>query len=185
MIRQPKDRIIHLASQVDQASINAVSSKILEINKDDDELEKLFDVYGQSYVRQPIKLFIDSYGGYVYQCFGLVGIMNSSKTPVHTIATGAAMSCGFIILINGHKRFAYKYATPMYHQVSSWGGGTVQDIKEDLEETERLQGVIETMTIEKTKIGADRLKEVREKKLNWFIPANEALRLGVVDEILN
>lgn len=185
MIRQPKERIIHLASQVDQKSINDVTSRILDINKDDSELEKLFDVYGQKYERNPIQLFIDSYGGYVYQCLGLLGVIRSSKTPIHTIATGAAMSCGFMILICGHKRFAYKYATPMYHQISSWEQGTVQAIKEGLEETERLQTLIETLTLEKTRISAERLKEVREKKLDWYMSAEDALKHGVIDEMVS
>ena len=64
-----------------------------------------------------IKIYIDSYGGQVYQCFGLIGVMES-KTEIHTVCS-AAMSCGFIILINGHKRFAYRHATPLYHRVSS------------------------------------------------------------------
>jgi ATP-dependent Clp protease protease subunit len=183
-VRLPKDRIIHLAAQVDQSTMNHVASKIIEINKDDRDLEKLFEISGQKYDRLPIELYIDSYGGYVYQCFGLLGVMERSTTPVHTIVTGAAMSCGFMILISGHKRFALKYATPMYHQVSTWKSGTVQEVKEDMVETERLQSIVEEITIRKTTISQERLKEVREKKLDWYMSPDEALRLKVVDEIM-
>jgi hypothetical protein len=37
----PKERQLHLAQQVDQASINAISKAILEINEDDDYISKL------------------------------------------------------------------------------------------------------------------------------------------------
>jgi ATP-dependent protease ClpP protease subunit len=61
----------------------------------------------------------------------------------------------------------------------------VQAIKEGLEETERLQSLIETLTLEKTRISAERLIEVREKKLDWYLSAEEALKFGVIDEIMN
>ena len=110
--------------------------------------------------------------------------MEKSKTPIHTIVTGAAMSCGFMILIHGHRRFAHKYSTPLYHQVSGGVIGTVKQMEERLEESKRLQKQIENMTIEKTKITRKKLKEIYDGKVDWFMSAEEALELGVVDEIL-
>jgi ATP-dependent Clp protease protease subunit len=127
---------------------------------------------------------IDSYGGQVYQIFGLLAIMDESKTPIHTYVTGAAMSCGFMLLINGHKRFAYKYATPLYHQVSSGAMGKVKDMEEKIEESKRLQGLIETLTLEKTKITAKKLERIYKTKKDWYMTAEEALKLKVVDEIV-
>ena len=104
---KPKDRNLFLAQQVEQASINSISKSIIEINDDDAELMQVYAMHGLEYKPKPIKLYIDSYGGYVYQCLGLLGIMKSSNVPVHTIVTGCAMSCGFLISISGHKRFGY------------------------------------------------------------------------------
>lgn len=101
----PKERNLYFTSQVDQASIAAISKSILEINANDEILRKQYAIYGIEYNPKPIKIYIDSYGGYVYQCFGLLSIMETSKTPIHTIVTGAAMSCGFMMAIHGHKRF--------------------------------------------------------------------------------
>ena len=97
---------------------------------------------------------------------------------------GSCHVCGFIILISGHKRFAYKYSTPLYHQASSITFGTIKNIEEDIQETKRLQKLIEKITLDKTKISKDRLKEVYEKKIDWFMTAEEALKLSVIDEIL-
>ncbi|MHA1290361.1 MAG: ClpP family protease, partial [Candidatus Thorarchaeota archaeon] len=129
-------------------------------------------------------IFIDSYGGQVYQCFGLLSVMKASKTEIHTIVTGAAMSCGFMMLISGHKRYAYSLSTPLYHQVSSVAWGKLKDMEEDVQETKRLQKIIEDITYERTNITRKRLKEVFKGKKDWFMSADEALRLGVVDEIL-
>jgi|TARA_R110000824_G_scaffold20545_13_gene77389 ATP-dependent Clp protease protease subunit len=178
------DREIFFSGQVKQENMKEIASKITEINESDRINEKLMKVYGLTYTPEPIKLYIDSYGGAVYQCFGLLGHMENSITPVHTIATGAAMSCGFMILINGHRRFAFKNATPLYHQVSTGFFGKVEDMEIDVKETKRLQRELEKMTLKKTKITKTILKANREKKIDWFMTADEALKLGVVDEII-
>jgi ATP-dependent Clp protease protease subunit len=110
--------------------------------------------------------------------------MDKSKTPIHTIVTGAAMSCGFMILISGHKRFGYAHSTPLYHQVSTGLFGTTKDVEEGLKETKRLQKKIEEITLDRTKITKKRLKKVFKNKIDWFMSAEEALSLGVIDEIL-
>lgn len=180
----PKERNLYLQKQVDQASMGDLSQKIIEINDDDERLRKLYHVYGIDYTPKPIKMYIDSYGGSVYQCFGLLSVMDNSKTEVHTIVTGCAMSCGFMILISGHKRFAHKLSTPLYHQVSTRTSGTLKEIEDDIMETKRLQETIEKITLDRTKISKKKLKEVYDGKVDWFMTADEAKDLGVVDEIL-
>ena len=180
----PKDRNLYLPKQVDQASMNDLTKSIVEINDNDSFLKDLYAVYNLEYNPKPIKLYIDSYGGMVYQCFGLIGVMERSDTPIHTIVTGAAMSCGFLILINGHERFAYSHATPLYHQVSSGFYGKVKDLEEKLEETKRLQKKIEDMTIRLTKISKKKLSDILKNKVDWYMTAEEAVNLGVVDSIL-
>lgn len=180
----PSKREILFSKDVTAESMAQLTEKILEINTEDSYLEKLYAIHELPYTRKPIKIYIDSYGGYVYQCFGLLSIMDKSKTPIHTIATGAAMSCGFMILIHGHKRFAYELATPMYHQVSSIAWGKVKDIELDYIESKRLQDKLEELTIRKTKISKQKLQENYEKKIDWYMTATEARDLGVVDEVI-
>jgi ATP-dependent Clp protease protease subunit len=181
---KPKDRKLFFGKQVDQESIEELSKQIVLINESDRLLESLYVVYDLTYIPKPIEIFIDSYGGLVYQVMGLVGIMEKSVTPIHTICTGAAMSCGFIMLIHGHKRFCYEHGTPLYHQVSTGFKGKTQDMEEKLVETKRLQNKLEEMTIRKTRITKEKLDEIREKKIDWYMTAEEAKKLGVVDEIV-
>lgn len=184
LLRIPKQRSLFLTEQVDQSSISSITKKIIEINEDDEMLIKQAELIGFEYKPKPIHLYIDSFGGSIYQCMSLVSVIAKSEVPVHTICMGAAMSAGFIILISGHRRYAYQYSTPLYHQASTILYGTVKTIEEDINETKRLQKLIEKITLEKTKISKERLKEVYEKKLDWYMTAEEALKLSVVDEIL-
>ena len=181
---QPKERNLYLAKQVDQESINSISKSIIEINEYDEYIEKIYAVHDLEYTPKPIKLYIDSYGGAVYQCFGLLGIMQNSKVPIHTIVTGCAMSCGFLISIAGHKRFGYQKSTYLYHQVSSVAFGKAKDLEEEVIETLRLQQMVEEHTLEHTKISPKKLEKVYKGKKDWFINTDEALKLKIIDEVI-
>lgn len=180
----PKERTLFFAKQVDQASIEILTKSIVEINENDEFLKKQYAVYDLEYNPKPIKIMIDSFGGSVYAILGLLAIIDKSKTPVYTYVTGAAMSCGFMLLIHGHRRFAYKYATPLYHQVSSIAFGKLKDMEEQIEETKRLQELLERLTLEKTKITAKKLERIYKTKKDWYMTVEEAIKLGVIDEIV-
>ena len=180
----PKERNLYLAKQVDQYSMNELSRAILDINNDDEYLVALYKVHGIDYAPNPINLYIDSYGGYVYQCLGLLAIMEKSAAPIHTIVTGCAMSCGFLISISGHRRYCYDKSTFLYHQVSGNASGKTQDVEEGFFEIKRLQQILERETINKTKITQKMLADNRAKKIDWIFNAKQALKQGIVDEIL-
>jgi ATP-dependent Clp protease protease subunit len=94
------------------------------------------------------------------------------------------MSAGFMILICGHKRFAHKLSTPLYHQVSSGAIGTAKEIEEKVVEIKRLQDQLESIVKEKTDISKKKLREIFDTKKDWYMTSEEALELNVVDEIL-
>ena len=180
----PLERRLYFAEQVDQKSIVDVTKQILEINEDDSYLERLYDIHGIKYKPKPIEIYIDSYGGNVYQVLGLIGVMEKSTVEIHTYVTGCAMSCGFMILITGHKRFAYQHSTPLYHQVSTGFYGNVSDMEIEYKEGKRLQRKLEKLTLEKTKITQDKLDQIYKTKTDWFMSAKDALKYGVVDAIV-
>jgi len=183
-IPSPLDRNLYLAKQVDQTSINEITKQIIDINDSDVEIIQIAKIYGFDYQPNPIKLYVDSYGGEVYQCLGLLGIMEKSKIPIHTIVTGCAMSCGFLISIAGHERFGFPGSTFLYHSVSSGSFGTTKQMEEDIIETKRLQKIIEKHTLKNTDITKDELRDIYEKKIDWFIDSKQAKKLGVIDEII-
>ena len=182
---KPKHRRIYLSEQFNQESVKKIIREIIDINEDDERLEKEFMMnYDLKWDRLPIEIYIDSYGGSVYQCLGLIDIIDKSKTPVHTIVSGCAISCGFLLLISGHKRFAYKNSTLMYHQLSSGKYGTLQEIEESVEELKRLNKLLKNHTLKRTKISKEKLKECHTNKLDWYITSEDALKLEIIDEIL-
>ena len=117
------ERILFLSDDIDNESVGSITWNILRLIKSDDEKDKK----EKDYRREPIKLYINSYGGSVYDMWGLIDIILNSKTPIYTYCTGYAMSAAFKIFLAGHKRYCYKHSTFMYHQMSCWRSGKYQD----------------------------------------------------------
>lgn len=95
-------RMLILSDDIDNCSIAKVMFNLLFILHIDDERE----AKEINFKREPIKLYINSDGGEVYDMWGLIDIMLNSKTPIHTYCIGHVMSAAFFIFWQGINVFA-------------------------------------------------------------------------------
>jgi ATP-dependent protease ClpP protease subunit len=72
----------------------------------------------------------------------------------------------------------------MYHQISTGEWGTAKNLEEDLIETKRLQKIIESIILSKTKISKKQLSDNYNSKNDWYMNAEEALKSNIIDQIL-
>jgi ATP-dependent Clp protease protease subunit len=166
-------KILYLSDNEDN-TVDEIIKSILEINEEDQ---------GTASPR-PIHLYVNSYGGEVYLFLGLIDIINASKTPVYTYALGASMSSALLVVLAGHKRFAYKHSTFMYHQISTGEWGTTKHLEEDLVESKRLQKIIDNIILTKTKITKRQLTSIYNNKKDWYMNSEDALRYQIIDTII-
>lgn len=131
--------------------------------------------------RTPIQILINTNGGVMHETFSLVSAIETSQTPVFTVALGKAMSSGFIILLAGHQRFAQRYSTLMYHQGVTGGVGEINKLIEYAEFWKDLQIQMEEYVLRKTKIKRKKIDEIFSHKQDWFIKPEEAIKLGIID----
>lgn len=169
-----EDRGIIL-NDVDCDSGDAVEVWVRFWNKVDDRDEIPFDM------RKPIKIYINSYGGSSVSMYQISDIIKLSKTPVWTIATGAAYSSGFFVFINGHKRIAYPNASFLFHEGSVGQIGDAGKFRNFAEFYSEELNRLKIMVLKNTKI-TEELYERKKKDDWWFFP-EEAIELGVCDEI--
>ena len=155
-----------------------------ENNNVDSIIKSILEVNDTNKTSSPIKLYINSYGGDVYQFFGLIDVILASKTPVYTYTLGAAMSCALLVALAGHKRFAYKHSTFMYHQISLGEWDVAKNLEEDLIETKRLHKLIEELVLDKTTITKEQIKDIHNHKRDWYISPGEALKYKIIDQII-
>jgi ATP-dependent Clp protease protease subunit len=174
-------RIFYIHDEIDEDSMSKVCYSLLYLLNEDQEKENK----EKDFKREPIKIYINSVGGYVQDMWALVDIMLNSKTPIYTYSTGYAHSCGFMIFVAGTKRFITKHTKMCCHQFSGGATGMYQDIKEKVEDLDRMWRDFEEYICAQTKITKARLQEIREKKLDWYIYSEESIGLGVATDIVD
>lgn len=173
-------REFFLNQNVTAESIKDIILGIQAVNKLDDDSSK----NALKFERKPIILTIDTFGGDCYSGMALVNLISSSTTPVHTYCYGKAMSMGLILFIAGHKRFAHPLCTFMQHQL--WGGaeGKLVELIENVEQKKMLQEMLDDYLVSKTFIKKNKILQLRSTKTDWFFTGQEAIDLGVADELI-
>ena len=176
----PMERKLYLKENVDEKSVMPLIEAIHRINDDDAEKEKEYN----GWEREPIQLYIYTYGGVCYAGFALIDAIRASKTPVHTIVLGTAMSMGIFVFNAGHKRLIGEHATLMYHDVSistGMNGEMTEGLKIELDEALRLQKMGSDFLMEYSLVEESMLKDYINRKSDWYISAEEAIRLKIAD----
>lgn len=168
-------RLFWLVGQVD-TSLYELVQHIINCNYEDRDVP--------ASQRKPIRIIIASPGGSLEVEQTLVAIMEASKTPVWCIAIGMCASAASMIYLAGHKRFATRNASWMFHQ----GGcdnleGSYQQIMSFMA---KYQMDIEEMA-EFYKTHTQFPEELIESKLmegDWYIGIDEAVSNGIVHEVI-
>ena len=132
--------------------------------------------------RKPIKLFIFSPGGNLAETMHACSIMQMSKTPVWTVNMGMAMSGGFLLLINGHKRFTMPYARAMFHRGSGGAAGTYGQAEDAMKDYNAQMNDMQNLVLERTKISKQAFGKRKDR--DWYFGAEDQIRYGVVDTIV-
>ena len=135
---------------------------------------------------RPVVIYIDSYGGYVDALAKMIETLDEIPNPVVTACMGKAMSCGAILLSHGDVRFLGKHSRVMVHEVSSGTFGNVQDMKDDVKETVRLNSHF--MGLLARNCGFKHYEEFREilkqqDGRDLYLHGEEAIKFGIVDAI--
>lgn len=174
-------RTLYIHQNIDQDSISRINWALLEILQKDNEDELI----KKDFIRNPIKLFINSNGGNVDDCWSLIDIILNSKTPIYTYCTGYAHSCGLFIFLSGEKRYISNHTKMLYHQIQVGVKGEYQFIKDTVGDFDYEYKQCENYILERTNIDKERLDEVRDKKLDWYIKSDELIEYGIATDYID
>lgn len=132
--------------------------------------------------RTPVRIFINSNGGYISETFAICQTMVASKTPIYTINAGCCLSGGALMLISGHKRFAFKYSSALIHSGSGGTQGTYEQTKEQQKNYELQVNKMGKFVLERTKIDDKTWKKNKSKE--WYLSDEEQVTYGVVHQLI-
>ena len=129
-----------------------------------------------------IKLYITSYGGYLYQVFTTIDFIKNLKVPVHTICTGIVASAGTLLSLAGSRRSITKNGYMLIHELRGGSWGKFSGLSDSFQNQQQLMDHIINYYVENTKISREELEEQLKKDITWN--ANTCLDKGLVNEII-
>ena len=164
------DRIVFLATPVDDAIANLIVAQILFLQMTDP--------------KKDIHLYINSPGGSVTAGLAIYDTMQFLTCDVNTYCIGQAASMGAVLLAAGApgKRFALPNARIMIHQ--PWGGvqGQASDISIQAKEILRLRERLNEILSKHTGKTIDTITKDTDR--DRFLSADEAKEYGLVDKVV-
>lgn len=171
--RLAENRIFYIDYEIDETVLE-VQRSIICINIADKDIEPA--------LRIPIKIFIDTPGGLLSETMGLATTIIMSKTPVITVNIAESYSGGCLLLLAGHKRYAFPYSKAMLHTGSSGVAGT-------FEQTEQAQKIYKKQIDEMgsyilEQSGMDERIYKKNKSKDWYMDAKEQIQYGIVHKIV-
>ena len=134
--------------------------------------------------REPIHLYLNSFGGSLYDCMGLVDFIRNLKTPIYSYCFGKCMSAGMVVFSCTDRRFISRNSTVMIHQLSGGYIGKYQDMEENVDESRRMQELMEDLIMLHTYIDEEFLEELRYRKFDCYLDAEKCVELGIANEII-
>ena len=134
--------------------------------------------------KAPITFLINSPGGSVHDMLGIIDFMDTLDTPINTICRGTAFSAAAVILACGTgTRACSARSNIMFHQSFNYQEGKFNDVEASIAYTKVMENQVHEVLAKNTN-----QKDVawwREKmKTDYFLSAEDAIKLGVIDVII-
>lgn len=131
----------------------------------------------------PITISLNSPGGDIFEMNGIIDYIQSLNFPVNVVCRGQACSAGaWILAMATGVRAMGKYSTLMLHEGSYSLDDKYHTLKSSMEYYQYLETLGYQMLKDKTGIDIDFWKE--KCRVDWYMTAEEALKLKLIDKIV-
>ena len=165
-----RERIIFVVGPVEDYMANVIIAQILFLESEDP--------------KKDISLYINSPGGSVSSGMAIYDTMQFCKPDISTLCIGQAASMGAVLLAGGadKKRFALPNSRVMIHQPLGGFQGQSADIQIHAQEIQKVRESLNSILSKHT--GNDINKISKDTDRDNFMNANEAMKYGIIDNVL-
>lgn len=136
---------------------------------------------------KPIEIILSTVGGDVYSGFSFVDILEKAKTPTTIHIMSLAASMGILIAMAGKnnpnvKCVCHPFSVGLIHSGSTYMEGTSHAVKDTFNFSQHYEEKIKEYIISHTNIDENLYEKIERKE--YWVDADEMLKLGIVDEII-
>jgi ATP-dependent Clp endopeptidase proteolytic subunit ClpP len=175
---EPELRVIGLFSDVEEEKVAELVHALLYLHESNKTKEEPL----------PIDFYLSTYGGSADDMFALYDVMRQilPTTEIHTIGMGKVMSAGVLLLASGTKgkRKIGKYCRVMIHSARAGSHGSLPNLVNELEALQQTQEDYIKALSDETSMSKQEIKNMLERKVNVYLSAEEAVKLGIADIII-
>lgn len=198
-----QNRNLYLFGEVNSENVSYLIDMINTFNEQDDIAEEAYEknIIGllknpediieakkliKNFEEKPIKLYINSPGGYVDETIALINTIKSSITPIIAINLASCNSGAFFIFISCRQRLAYTSSSFMYHNIrGGHNGADITYVERMLTQNKEIQKILDDMVINNTLLTADYLSEINQNRNDKYWNGLQAKELNIVDVLLD
>ena len=168
--RMLKERIIFLTGPVEDDMSAVITAQLLFLESENPKKE--------------ISMYINSPGGSVTAGMAIYDTMQFIKPDIATLCNGLAASMGSLLLTAGTKgmRYALPNARVMVHQPSGGFRGQASDIERHAEDIIKIKRRLNDIYVKHTGQPLEMIEKTLDR--DHFMSAEEALKFGLIDEVL-
>jgi len=135
-----------------------------------------------------MQFIISTHGGLVSEMFAVYDIMRvcREETVITTLGLGKVMSAGVLLLAAGTKgvRQVGANCQIMIHSLRAEQGGYISTMENDLDHLKELEERYIKILSQETNMSKKYIRKLFDKKVDVFLTAEEAVELGIADEII-
>ncbi|MDO8424842.1 MAG: ATP-dependent Clp endopeptidase proteolytic subunit ClpP [bacterium] len=165
-----KDRIIFLASPINDTVANSIIAQMLFLAMQDP--------------KKDIQLYINTPGGSVTAGMAIYDTMQYVKCPISTVCVGLAASMGATLLTAGAKgkRFALPNSQILLHQVAGGVTGEAVEIEITARQILKIREKLNKILAKHTGQPLDKISKDTDR--DFYLDAQEAKEYGLIDEVI-
>jgi len=175
MMGSPKEqRIIGIYGDIDEEKASAACAALISMSRTS---------------KDPIEMFISTNGGSADEMYALVDTIQHIQklgVEIENVGLGKVMSAGVMILAAGTKgkRKAGKNTRFMLHSLQSGTQGSLPSMKVDMRNFADMQEKYIMALSDLINLSYKELKRLVNKNIDTYFTVEEALEMGIIDEIL-
>lgn len=193
-----KDRDLYLFGEIDNnmsfdfiKAVNVIIQKDKEICEENKKAIKTIceENTNNNEIKIPeVNIYLNSSGGFCYEGFAIYDAIQklNNHCKVNIIITGMCMSMAIPIALSVpyEQRKCTQYTTFMIHQCSNLIVGKVAELEDGAKECKRLTNKVYDIILSNTAITKEELNDNYDKRTDWIIDTEQALKYKIVSEII-
>lgn len=134
---------------------------------------------------RPIRLLIDSPGGFISPYLNLYDVMRAARSPIYTIAMGFIASAAAPILAGGFngKRFIFPSSKTMIHLPHGGAQGDDEDLDKRAKQLKKTKDTYIKILSRHTGKEPEEIERAINRK-DYFMDAQETIDFGLADHLV-